>query len=109
MGPTIALIFPLMRYLMYYWPIITAAFIICFNFVIMTIISYLSWNQIWSFFFKEDAGVMEDDPLIELEDERDIVSFKISERAEKQQAVRKKENREGRYSISLFVYNFIYL
>lgn len=83
-----------LRYLMYYWPIITAVFIICFNFVIMTIISYLSWNQISSFFFKEDAGVMEDDPLVELEDENDIVSFKISEREDKERAVRTKVNRE---------------
>ncbi|PIK60125.1 putative seipin isoform X1 [Apostichopus japonicus] len=44
-----------LRYLMFYWPLSSSFLGICFNFIIWSVITFLSWDQMWSYLFKDTA------------------------------------------------------
>lgn len=89
--------YPFGRYLMFYWPISSSFMGILFNFIILSIISFLSWDQMLSYIFKEprkDSTPEKDWTDTEEYDDRvDFEPFVMPEREER--VLQKKDERKG--------------
>lgn len=88
--------YPFGRYLMFYWPISSSFMGILFNFIILSIISFLSWDQMLSYIFKEprkDSTPEKDWTDTEEYDDRvDFEPFVMPEREER--ILQKKDERK---------------